>query len=157
MNISRYENIDKFVNIRYIFLLARRPYSWLFQLPQMWKLLVPGVGIMDFLTPVFIVIAHWNNSPWVDMSLHSDTSFWFQANQSLLFLLNASCLAEKLQIPILVFGLTRLGLEPTIYRIRGEHSNHYATDVVNLYEEKIKLRYADNHNFVFQMQTCIQI
>ena len=31
----------------------------------------------------------------MDMSLHLDTLFWFQANQSLLFLLNASCLAEK--------------------------------------------------------------
>jgi hypothetical protein len=51
MNISRYANIDKFVNIRYIFLLARRAYSWLFQLAQMWKLLAPGVGLGDFLTP----------------------------------------------------------------------------------------------------------
>jgi hypothetical protein len=50
---------------------------------------------------VFIVLAHWNNSPRVDMSLHSDTLFWFRANQSLLFLLNAACLAEKQQIPIL--------------------------------------------------------
>jgi hypothetical protein len=52
MNTSRYANIDKFVNIRYIFLLARRAYSWLFQLAQMWKLLAPGVGLVDFLTPV---------------------------------------------------------------------------------------------------------
>jgi hypothetical protein len=51
MNISRYANIDKFVNIRYIFLLARRAYSWLFQLTQMWKLLAPGVGLGDLLTP----------------------------------------------------------------------------------------------------------
>ena len=43
---------------------------------------------------IFIVLAHWNNSPWVDMSLHSDTLFWFRANQSLLFLLNAACLPE---------------------------------------------------------------
>ena len=50
MNISRYAN--KFVNIQYIFLLARRAYSWLFQLAQMWKLLAPGVGLVDFLTPV---------------------------------------------------------------------------------------------------------
>jgi hypothetical protein len=50
---------------------------------------------------VFIVLAHWNNSPRVDMSLHSDTLFWFRANQSLLFLLYAACLAEKPQIPIL--------------------------------------------------------
>ena len=35
------------------------------------------------------------------MSLHSDTLFWFRANQCLLFLLNAACLAEKEQIPIL--------------------------------------------------------
>jgi hypothetical protein len=35
------------------------------------------------------------------MSLHSDTLFWFRANQSLLFLLNAVWLAEKQQIPIL--------------------------------------------------------
>jgi hypothetical protein len=37
----------------------------------------------------------------VDMSLHLDTLFWFWANQSLLFLLNAACLAEKQRIPIL--------------------------------------------------------
>ena len=43
----------------------------------------------------------WNNSLQVDMSIHSDTLFWFLANQPLLFLLNAACLAEKQQIPIL--------------------------------------------------------
>jgi hypothetical protein len=41
------------------------------------------------------VLAHWNNIPRVDISLHSDTLFWFRANQSLLFLLHAVCLAEK--------------------------------------------------------------
>jgi hypothetical protein len=30
----------------------------------------------------------------------------------------------------IVFGLTRPGLEPTIYRTRGEHANHYATNAV---------------------------
>jgi hypothetical protein len=50
---------------------------------------------------IFIVLAHWNNSPRVDMSVNSDTLFWFRANQSLLFLMNAVCLAEKQQIPIL--------------------------------------------------------
>jgi hypothetical protein len=44
-----------------------------------------------------------NNSHWVDMSLHSDTLFWFRANQSLLFLLNAAFLAKKQQIPILYY------------------------------------------------------
>jgi hypothetical protein len=47
------------------------------------------------------VLFHWNNSARVEMSLHLDTLFWFRANQSLLFLLNDVCLAEKQQIPIL--------------------------------------------------------
>jgi hypothetical protein len=49
----------------------------------------------------FLVLAHRNNSPRVDMSLHSDTLFRFHSNQSLLFLLNAVCLAEKQQISML--------------------------------------------------------
>ena len=57
--------------------------------------------VYNMLSWIFIVLALWNNSPQVDMSLHSDTLFWFRANQSLLFLLNAVCLAEKHQIPIL--------------------------------------------------------
>jgi hypothetical protein len=59
------------------------------------------------------------------------TLSWFQANQSLLFLLNAACLAEKQHISILVFGLTRLGLEPTIYQIQGELANHYTNNAVH--------------------------
>ena len=67
------------------------------------------------------------------MSPHLDTLSWFRADQSLLFLLNAACLPEKQQISIcIVFGMTRPGLEPTIYRTRGEHSNHYATDAVRI-------------------------
>ena len=38
---------------------------------------------------------YYTNTP------HSYTLFWFQANQSLLFLFNAACLAEKQQLPIL--------------------------------------------------------
>jgi hypothetical protein len=52
-------------------------------------------------TPTWIFIGlahHWNNCPRVDMLLHSDTLFWFRASQSLLFLLNAACLAEKQQL-----------------------------------------------------------
>ena len=50
---------------------------------------------------IVIVVAHWNNSPRGHMSFHSDTVFRFRANQSLLFLFNAACLAEKQQLPIL--------------------------------------------------------
>ena len=74
------------------------------------------------------MLAHWNDSPRVDMSLHLDTLFWFGANQSLFFLINVE--AEKQQIPILVFGLSWSGLEPMIYCTRGEHANHYTIDAV---------------------------
>jgi hypothetical protein len=39
---------------------------------------------------------------------------------------------EATNTNLIVFGLTRSGLKPTIYRTRGEHANHYSTDVVNL-------------------------
>jgi hypothetical protein len=37
---------------------------------------------------------------------------------------------EATNTNFIVFGLTRLGLEPTIYHTRGKHTNHYATDAV---------------------------
>ena len=37
---------------------------------------------------------------------------------------------QATNINFIGFGLTRPGLEPTIYRTRGEHANHYATDAV---------------------------
>jgi hypothetical protein len=39
---------------------------------------------------------------------------------------------EATNINFIVFGLTRLGLELTIYRTRGEHANHYFTDAVRI-------------------------
>ena len=48
---------------------------------------------------IFIVLPHqWNYSAWVDMSLHSDTLFWFRANQRFLLLFSDVCLAVKQQI-----------------------------------------------------------
>ena len=76
------------------------------------------------------------------MSLHLDTLLWFRTNQSLLFLFNATFLAEKQQIPILLsLAFTRPGLEPTIYRTRGEHTNHYVTDVVFCAKMKSWMKY----------------
>jgi hypothetical protein len=61
-------------------------------------------------------VAHWNDNPQIDTSLHSDTLSRFRDNQSLPFLLFAACLAEKQTNAIfIVFGLTRLGFEPMIY------------------------------------------
>jgi len=50
---------------------------------------------------------------------HSDTLSWFRTDQSLLFLLHATCLPRKQQIPIcIVFGVTRSVPEPTIGWLR---------------------------------------
>jgi len=88
-----------------------------------------------------MVLTQWNNSPRIDMSPHSDTLFWFQVNQSLLFLLNAACLAEKQQMPSIVFGLTLSGFESTFYSTRGEQEEpvfifiiiHHEVSIYNLY------------------------
>ena len=40
-----------------------------------------------------------------DMLIHSDTLFLFSANHSLLLHLNAVCLAEKQEIPILYYSV----------------------------------------------------
>lgn len=37
---------------------------------------------------------------------------------------------EAANTHVIVFGLTRLGLEPTFYRHRDKHANHHITDVV---------------------------
>ena len=58
-----------------------------------WYLLSGTLYQTNKLSWIFIVLAHWNNSLWVEVSLLSDTLFWFRANQSLLFLL-----AEKQQL-----------------------------------------------------------
>ena len=63
------------------------------------------------------MLVHWNNSPRIDISSHSDTWSWFRANQSLLFHLNAACFRGKTtNTNFIVFGLMWSGLELTIYR-----------------------------------------
>ena len=42
---------------------------------------------------------------------------------------------EATHTNFVVFGLTRSGLEPTIYYTRAEHANHYNTDAVNLHQK----------------------
>ena len=39
---------------------------------------------------------------------------------------------EATNTNVIVFVLTRSGLEPTIFRTRREHANYYTTDVVGL-------------------------
>ena len=56
-----------------------------------------------------MVPAHWNNSPQVDMSLHSYISCWFWTNQSLLLLLNVACLGLKKICVCLLSKKSRVG------------------------------------------------
>jgi hypothetical protein len=62
-------------------------------------------------------------------------------------LLNAAC--ERTNTNFIVFALTRLGLEPTIYRTRGEHNKHY-TDVVT--SDIIKVEFVWYLRIVFVVQ-----
>jgi hypothetical protein len=67
----------------------------------------------------YSALTHWNNSPRINMSLHSDTLFWFRANQYLLLLgEHANHYATD---------------EPTIYHTWGDHANHYITDEPTIY------------------------
>jgi hypothetical protein len=43
---------------------------------------------------------------------------------------------EATHTNVIIFGLIRSGLEPTIYRTRGEHAKHYTTDAVYKEEKK---------------------
>ena len=93
------------------------------------------------LVELFIVLDHWNNNPWIDMSSHSDTLSQFQANQYLLFLFNAKCWNRDANSNFIVFGLTWSRLELTIYRTRGKHANYIPTaDVVNEMEVQAELK-----------------
>ena len=94
---------------------------------------------------IFIMRAHCKNRRRIDMSFHSHTLFWFWANQSFVLLISAMCLAEKQQnICLIVFGLTRLALEPKIYRIRGEHVNHNTTNAVLKVGRHVKIYLLNN-------------
>ena len=39
---------------------------------------------------------------------------------------------EATNTNFIVFDLTRPGLDPTIYRTRGEHANYYTNDAVSM-------------------------
>ena len=70
------------------------------------------------------MLVDYDNSPQVDISL--DFTLYTDpetTSRSLFLLLNVSYLAQKQQIPILLFGLTQPGLNPTIYHTRSKHAN----------------------------------
>jgi hypothetical protein len=59
---------------------------------------------------------------------------------------------EATNTNFIVFGLTRPGLEPTIYRTPGEHANHYVTDVV---VTKLKLYTEHGEIYIICIELCL--
>ena len=109
----------------------------------------------NYLSWIFIMLIRWNNSPLVDMLLHSDTSWWFLAKHYLFLFANAACLValnttnhtnqwgaldgEIANTNLIVIGLIRHWLEHTIYHISGsQRDDHYTTDAV--YSEVMTIR-----------------
>jgi len=64
---------------------------------------------------IFIVLAYWHNSSQVTTQ-ESDTS-WYEPSTSSSFLLflKAACLVGKTSTNFIVFGLSKQGIQPTIY------------------------------------------
>ena len=66
---------------------------------------------------------------------------------------------EAINTNFIVFGFIRSELEPTIYRTRCKHANHYIIDVVDILSGSdsigcvmvsIVTYFADEHGFEFQ-------
>ena len=74
---------------------------------------------------------NWNNSLQVDQVILIWHIILIPNKPSVLWLLIVVCLAEKQQIPILVFGLIQPALKPMIYNTWGEHVNNYTNDMVS--------------------------
>jgi len=70
-------------------------FNAILSIPQLYYIAQVVVNTSTIRSPPWLP-HHWNRSPHVNMSLHSDTLSWFQVNKSLPLLLNA---AENQQIP----------------------------------------------------------
>ena len=73
---------------------------------------------------LYIVPAHWKNSPLGHIILIQSQP---------LFDLSPWCYEfseETTNTNCIVWGVTLSGFEPMIYNTRGEHADHYTTDVI---------------------------
>ena len=55
---------------------------------------------------------------------------------------------EATNTNFIVFGLIQSGLEPMIFRTRGDHANHYTTDAICFRTHEIQLYYKHDNHFV---------
>ena len=62
---------------------------------------------------------------------------------------------EVTNTTLIVFGLTRPEVEPTIYRTRGEYANYYTTDEAILYNTPLITIY---HTIIYKLHVfCLSI
>jgi hypothetical protein len=66
------------------------------------EMVMSSVQYTNTLSCIFMVLAQRNNSPRIDMLLHTDT-LTFLVNPSVFLLLNTECSAAKQQIPIILY------------------------------------------------------
>jgi hypothetical protein len=78
--------------------------SWWTQVEEM-------MMMMYTLSWILIVLDHWNNSLQVDMSLHSDTLFWFRENQYT----TIYCITHYTQLSIVLHTMHNYLLYYTLY------------------------------------------
>ena len=108
-----------------IFQLYYGKNKWHFDEMMMMKM--SALYKIKMLSWIIIVLAHWNNSPLVDMSLHLDTLGGFRATQYLLILINAAYLGwrSRYQFFNLWFDSTS-----ALSHTWEQHANYYTTDAV---------------------------
>ena len=79
--------------------------------------------ILDWCSATFFFVAHWNNSPRVDMLFYLHTLSWIWVKFNPSDLSPQCCMLSKdmENINSTVFGLTQSGIEHKIYHTRGDY------------------------------------
>jgi hypothetical protein len=98
--------------------------SWREQITFDELIIISALCYTNTLSWIF-VLSHWNNSPREDMVFHSESRTPYAESEITSLCSIYLFLGEATNTNFVVFGLTRPGLEPTIYRTQHEHSNHY--------------------------------
>ena len=103
-----------------IFQLYRGEKKWIFNDMMMRSALYKT----NTLSWTFKVPAHWNNSPWLDMSPHSDTLSWSEQTSRCSFSLMLCAYLRNYKYQFDSLWFDPIGVEPAIFHTRGDHANN---------------------------------
>jgi len=91
---------------------------------------------------------------------HQVTLFWQWVNQSWVYPLNVESLTWKQPVPLLMSLVWRShGLKPTIFRLRSECSNHWATAAITKIKktrQNKRQRQRDHGPNIYLIHVCVQ-